>query len=136
MPKHDEAAEKGDDLAPSRGIAIGVLLGVSLGDIVVVDAMNEPMQSPERYASTDRWLLDGQQRITALLAYRRDAVEPFAGTACAHRWSDLNVAEQRRVWRTQIGIYRVRTSDPAYAREIYRRMNFGGTPHTEDQRPE
>lgn len=110
------------------------LLGVSLGTIVVVDASSEPMRGPEMFARTDKWLLDGQQRISALLAYRNDEIEPFAGTECAHRWSDLDVVEKRRVWHVQIGVYKIRTSDEAYCREIYNRMNFGGVAHAEDQR--
>ena len=109
-------------------------LGITLGSIVVVDALNMRMQDNGRFAGTDRWLLDGQQRVSALLAYRNNEITVFAGTACEHRWSDLSEIEQRRIQHVQIGIIKVMTDDPEYCREIYDRLNFGGTAHTEDQR--
>lgn len=113
------------------------LLGIGLGTLVVVDAMNCPMQDLDRFAATDRWLLDGQQRCTALLAYRNDALRIFEGTECEHGWSDLDEVERRRFARLQIGVMKIRTDDPSYCLEIYRRLAFGGTPHAADdpQRP-
>jgi hypothetical protein len=110
------------------------LLGVSLGSLVVVDALNMPMAAPDRFAATDRWLLDGQQRVTALLAYRNDEIAVFQGTECEHRWSDLGTVERRGFWHVQIGLVKVATDDADYCREIYDRLNFGGTVHDEDQR--
>lgn len=110
------------------------LLGISLGSLVVVDALHCPMPSKDRFAATDRWLLDGQQRVSALLSYRNDEIEIFQGTECAHRWSDLGEIERRRFHHIQIGLVKVQTDDPEYCREIYDRLNFGGTAHTEDQR--
>lgn len=110
------------------------LLGISIGSIVVVDAINCPMPSPDRFARTDRWLIDGQQRCNALIEYRQNNLTVFRGTQCEHRWEDLTVHEQRRFWRTQIGVIKVRTDDVAYCAELYNRLNFGGTAHREDQR--
>ncbi len=110
------------------------LLGISIGTIVVVDAMNCPMPQEERFAATDRWLLDGQQRCAALIDYRNDKIRVFRGTPCEHGWSDLNTNERRRFWHIQIGVVKIQTDDPAYCREIYDRLNFGGTIHIEDQR--
>lgn len=110
------------------------LLGISIGTIVVVDAMNCPMQNPDRFAATDRWLLDGQQRCAALLDYREDRLTIFRGTECEHRWSDLTEIERRRFWRTQIGVLKVQTDDVEYCKEVYDRLAFGGTDHTDDQR--
>jgi hypothetical protein len=113
------------------------LLGLGLGTIVVVDAINCPMQSRDRFAATDRWLLDGLQRCTALGAYRRDEIAVFRGTECEHRWSDLTTNERRRISRLQIGVMKIRTEDVDKCLEIYRRLAFGGTPHAADdpQRP-
>lgn len=110
------------------------LLGLSLGSLVVVDALNCPMPAPDRFALTDRWLLDGQQRVSALLAYRADEISIFQGTECEHRWSDLGVIERRRFCHIQIGLVKIQTDDEVYCREVYDRLNFGGTSHTEDQR--
>lgn len=109
-------------------------LGIPLGSIVIVDAMNLPMPGPERYAATDRWLIDGQQRCRALIDYRNDAITVLRGTPCEHRWSDLTERERRRFHRIQIGVIRIETDDVGHCREIYDRMNFGGTAHTQDQR--
>lgn len=109
-------------------------LGITLGSLVVVDALNLGMQTNGRFARTDRWLLDGQQRVSALLAYRNDEIAVFAGTECEHRWSDLSEVERRRFQHGQIGIVKVATDDVDYCREVYDRLNFGGTAHTEDQR--
>jgi len=121
-------------LAQKTRFVESALLGITMGSIVVCDAMNLPMQSPHRFARTDRWLVDGQQRLMALLDYRNDLITPFAGTACEHRWSDLTVVERRRFWSLQIGIIRIATADEALLREIYDRLNFGGTAHTDEQR--
>lgn len=110
------------------------LLGVSLGSLVVVDAINCPMPARDRFAITDRWLLDGQQRVSALLAYRADEISIFQGSECEHRWSDLGLIERRRFSHIQIGLMKVQTDDADYCREVYNRLNFGGTAHTEDQR--
>lgn len=110
------------------------LLGVGLGTIVVVDAINCPMQNDDRFAATDRWLLDGRQRCSALRDYGAGLVTVFRGTECEHRWDDLNTVERRRFNRLQIGVMKIQTDDVAYCREIYNRLNYGGTPHEEDER--
>ena len=113
-----------------------VLLGISIGSIVVVDAMNLPMQGEnrERFATTDRWLIDGQQRCNALLDYRASKITVFAGTPCEHRFEDLNEIERRRFRNMQIGLIKIETDDIEYCKELYDRLNFGGTAHTQDQR--
>ncbi|MFZ3482076.1 DUF262 domain-containing protein [Sphingomonas sp. 3-13AW] len=121
------------DLQKERFVE-SALLGISLGSLVVVDALHCPMPSNDRFAATDRWLLDGQQRVSALLAYRADEISVFRGTECEHRWSDLGEIERRKFWYIQIGIVKIETDDPDYCREIYDRLNFGGTPHTVGQR--
>lgn len=110
------------------------LLGLHLGSIVVVDAMNCPMPSKDRFAATDRWLLDGQQRLSAIAAYRDDEITVFSDTDCEHRWSDLGVVERRKVWHIQMGVFKVATDDVDYCREVYNRLNFGGTPHESHQK--
>lgn len=121
------------DEARKVALVESLLLGVSIGTIVVVDAKNLPMNG-ELFADTDMWLLDGQQRVGALLDYSNDLFPVFVGTACEHRWSDLNQIERRFAWRQQIGIIKIQTDDEAKCRAIYDRMNFGGIAHTEDQR--
>lgn len=111
-----------------------LLLGISIGSIVVVDALNMEMQNPNLFAKTDRWLIDGQQRLTAIQDYVEGRLTVFVGTVCEHKFSDLNEVELRRVRGLDIGMIRVHTIDEEMCRQIYDRLNFGGTPHTEDQR--
>ena len=110
------------------------LLGIGLGSLVVVDAMNLEMQDNGRFCAVDRHLLDGQQRVRALLDYREGRLTVFRGSACEHGWDDLTEIERRRFRRIQIGIMKIQTADVDMCREIYDRMNFGGTAHTDDQR--
>ncbi len=109
------------------------LLGIGLGSIVVVDAMNLAMQPNGRFPAVDRHLLDGQQRIRALLDYRHGRLTVLRGTPCEHRWDDLTEIERRKFRNIQIGVVKIQTDDPALCREIYNRMNFGGTAHTAAQ---
>ena len=106
-------------------------LGLHLGTIIWNDA-GEAMQDG-KFHPTDRYLLDGQQRITALTAYVQDAFSVFAGTPYEHRWSDLNAIERRTFGQIQIGYSKVNTTDDALLRTIYDRLNFGGIPHSPDQ---
>ena len=108
-------------------------LGITLGSLVVVDGSDVPMQDG-RYTRTDRWLIDGQQRLTALLAYRHEGLRVFAGTSCEHVYSDLTERETRQLDNITIGLTRIRSGDERRLAAIYNRLNFGGIAHTEDQR--
>lgn len=108
-------------------------LGLHLGTIVYNDALNLPMIG-SRFAHTDRWLIDGQQRCSALAAYVADEFVIFRGTPHEHRWSELNTVETRYFHRIQIGYTKIESSDEQHLRMVYDRLNFGGMAHTENQR--
>ncbi len=74
-------------------------------------------------------LIDGQQRLRALHAYVNDEFEVFG---CL--WSETSKIEKRRFEGVSFTLAKVDSIDEAFLRELYNRMNFGGTPHTEDQR--
>lgn len=78
---------------------------------------------------TEGWLIDGQQRIGAILAYVLEGLEVFGGTEHGHRWSDLSGAERGVFARIQIPSVRIASSDAGHLEEIYRRLAFGGVPH-------
>ena len=72
----------------------------------------------------DGWLLDGQQRMSAIIEYVAGAF-PVMGW----RYPDLPEADKR--WfgmRTMAGI-QTSLEDPARCREVYERLARGGTPH-------
>lgn len=117
----------------SRAFVESAWLGFHLGTIVVNQA-NDDVDAQGRFPRCDKWLIDGQQRLTAIMRYVSDGFAVFVGTEHEHRWSDLKVNESRRFGHIQIGISRIRTDDEDRLRQLYNMMAFGGTPHTEEER--
>jgi hypothetical protein len=78
-------------------------------------------------------LLDGQQRISAIRDFVTDNLAIFGNTY----FSDLDTATQRkRFLRVHFRRVEVQhTEDEDLLKELYERLNFGGTPHTEEDRP-
>jgi hypothetical protein len=97
--------------------------GLPIGSLVVNVA--------ETYASRfSSWLIDGQQRATAITEYAADA---FPVNGCL--WSELAEVD-RRVFRMAkiISVYETKFEDEDVLREVYNRLAYGGTAHTEEQR--
>lgn len=70
------------------------------------------------------WLLDGQQRLTAILAYVGDEFPVFG-----FRWSELTIVDHRSFGNRPFPAYRTNTDDIAACAEIYDRLAYGGTAH-------
>lgn len=120
--------------ARERAFVESAWLGFHLGVIVWNDA-GDGMGAGDMFHRTDRWLVDGQQRLTALTRYAESRFAVFVGTPHEHRYSDLNEVERRRFNSFQIGAARISTTDESKLRYIYNVMAFdGGVPHDEDQR--
>jgi len=78
----------------------------------------------------DLWLIDGQQRLTALDRYWSDAFPVFG-----LYWSEVETNRQRQfLTSTHFPAFETRIRNEDEIRELYDRMNFGGVAHTEDQR--
>ncbi|OUV22975.1 MAG: hypothetical protein CBC55_02730 [Gammaproteobacteria bacterium TMED95] len=75
------------------------------------------------------WLLDGQQRLLTIEDYINDKFKVFD-----LYFSDLTKAEVRRFMNTPFKRHEVALHDEAKIKDLYNRLNFGGTAHTEDQR--
>ena len=59
----------------------------------------------------------------------------FVGTEHEHGWNDLDIPQQRRFRNTSLGYITIdRDFSLEALKEIYNRLNFSGTAHTEDQR--
>ena len=73
----------------------------------------------------DSWLLDGQQRVTAVLEYIADAF-PVLG----YRFSELTEIDYRK-WSMAVAFPCMMTNieDEAQLREVYDRLAYGGTAH-------
>lgn len=84
---------------------------------------------PFKPHKTDLWLIDGQQRLRALDAYLSDEWPVFG-----YRWSELRRFEQRRFESVPFAQSTTHEDDEGVLRELYDRLNFGGTPHEESQR--
>lgn len=72
----------------------------------------------------DNLLLDGQQRITAILDYVADE---FA--VLGYRWSELNPIDRRQFGLIPMSYMETSLEDMNLLREVYDRLAYGGTPH-------
>lgn len=73
----------------------------------------------------ENWLLDGQQRVTAVLAYMADEFQVYG-----HSFSELTEVDHR-IWdmSTSFPCKITNINDEAMLREVYDRLAYGGTPH-------
>lgn len=105
----------------------GVFLNFGCGYLVVNgrEWENTPDARPAPMAG---WLIDGQQRVAAIRDFLADAFPVFDNVY----WSMLDLPTQRRRFLSvpfpQFELEYV--SDERLLKEIYDRLNFGGTPHT------
>lgn len=93
---------------------------------------NDQMEriNDREYYPRDMWLLDGQQRLTALDRFFDDAFPVFG-----LYWSGISESRQRGfLMGTIFSAYEVRNKTELELREIYDLKNFGGVPHEEHQR--
>ena len=72
----------------------------------------------------DGLLLDGQQRITAIMDYVADAF-PVLG----HLWSDLTPIDQRQFGLIPMAYLETQLTDMGLIQEVYDRLAYGGTAH-------
>jgi hypothetical protein len=73
---------------------------------------------------TDGWLLDGQQRVTAILAYICGDFPVFG-----YRFAEVTLPERRNFMTMPVGALITNITDPEACRHVYQRLAYGGTPH-------
>jgi uncharacterized protein with ParB-like and HNH nuclease domain len=73
---------------------------------------------------TDQWLIDGQQRITALLSYIAGDFDVFG-----HRWQNLPRVDQRSFEMSHFPCVQLGMTDRDKLEDIYNRLAYGGTAH-------
>jgi len=93
--------------------------GYHLGCVVVNDQMHRNGDS--RY---DLWLIDGQQRLTAIRDYLDDVFPVFGA-----KYSELSERDHRRFYMITFAFAEIKESSLRRLEELYERMNYGGTPH-------
>lgn len=103
----------------------GIFLGLGTGYYVVHEADWNPDGSVKPMSG---WLIDGQQRISALRDFLQDKLTVFEGIL----FSDLDRATQRKRLLNKPFPYVSLEygQDERALRELYVRLNFGGMPHT------
>jgi len=107
-----------------------VLLGFPPGAIVTVEA--DWIEGPNGEAVHKRgtnWLIDGQQRVTAIQEFVEGRLVVFDGL----RYADMPRAEQLRRF-DRVVLTRIvlpASTDEATLKALYLRMNYGGVPHSQ-----
>ena len=89
-----------------------------------------------RNGSTYRIVIDGQQRITAILDFLRDAFsldEPYTGDKKGKKFSELDQETQDRFLSYQIDFNEAVNPSEAEAREVYARVNKYTVPLTKQE---
>jgi len=83
------------------------------------------LNTPETYQHpTDLWLIDGQQRISAILDYVAGYFPVFG-----HRYTDLTIVEQRTFENIVFPCISLRLENEAELEDLYNRLAYGGTHH-------
>ena len=99
--------------------------GFSLGTYVV----NKVPWNSGMIHEADDYLLDGLQRLTAIMRYTNDEFKVFG-----YFYSELDRIDYCRFENVSFPQLRVNLTSDTQLRELYNALNYGGTPHTEDQR--
>jgi hypothetical protein len=77
------------------------------------------------HTECDSWLLDGQQRMTAFMAYVEGQFPVFGA-----RYGELIDADRRRFdYSMPIPVVEVDVRDLALCQDIYNRLAYGGVAH-------
>ncbi|MBI6882756.1 DUF262 domain-containing protein [Pseudomonas putida] len=107
----------------------GVFLGLNVGSYVVngrdyeTNGDDKPMSG---------WLIDGQQRITSIARFINDEIAIFGNI----HYSELPLGEKRRRFDNIVFpcVELEYQEDENLLKELYLRLNFGGTAHTQADR--
>lgn len=105
----------------------GVCLGLTTGSYVI---NGRDYDKSGNDLPMSGWLLDGQQRITAIARFIQGEIAIFGSV----RYSDLSIGERRRRFDNVIFpcIELEYQADEEVLKELYRRLNFSGTAHTQE----
>lgn len=106
-----------------RAYIEGIFLGLGTGQYVV---NGRDWDEAGEELVTSGWLIDGQQRITALSVFVQGRLAVFGG---AH-FGDLERSEARRFMRTCFPCFELEfTGEEAVLRNLYDRLNFCNQAH-------
>lgn len=124
------------DLQRKINLIESLFCGIDIGVFLVVNNFDCP--------KIDGWLIDGQQRLSAIRDFVLDKFSVFNGQLSYSNMAEVNltfantdeVRPARIFWRRgYIHIGRITDiTDESILREIYNRHNFGGVAHKESER--
>jgi hypothetical protein len=101
--------------------------GIYLGLFIYNESMS---RAPE----LDGVLVDGQQRLSAIERYLAGELAVPAPDGSSYLWTDLTADEKAHFYRIPFGFQIVQVHNEAELQHLYNLLNFGGTPHTQEQR--
>lgn len=109
----------------------GLPLGTfTFNTTVGMDSNKRIDDNGEEYYAGNRWLLDGQQRLTTLHKYFSNEFAVFN-----YYWSDLSKNEKMGLlMHSPFPSYETKIADELECRKLYDILAFGGTPHEPHQR--
>lgn len=81
-------------------------------------------RTPDMHSPYDGWLLDGQQRVTAIMEYVNDGF-PVRG----YLYSELMPVDHRIFNMISFACLETSLDDPSKLEDVYNRLAYGGTPH-------
>ncbi|WP_137917206.1 DUF262 domain-containing protein [Hydrogenophaga sp. 2FB] len=104
----------------------GIFLGLGTGTYVLHQLDWDSEGKPKPMAG---WLIDGQQRMSAIRDFVHGGMTIFDGVS----YADLDDATRKRRFLRQVFPYHEikYTPDEARLKTLYERLNFGGIPHTQ-----
>ncbi len=102
-----------------------------LGLPIAAYVYNQPSFFSAQGLRTDMWLIDGQQRWTAIHDYVAGRFEAFG-----RRYPDLSVREQRAFRQMTFPSIVLKSNDPVMLKDIYERLAYGGVAHEPEPEPE
>lgn len=109
----------------------GIFLGFGTGQFVVNGSDWQPGEYGIEHKPFSGWLIDGQQRISAVRDFVFNGMVLFEGLT----YKGMTAPEVRRFHREQFPCFELDyTADEQLLKTLYNRLNFGGVAHTPEQR--
>jgi uncharacterized protein with ParB-like and HNH nuclease domain len=103
-----------------------IYLGYDLGSIVINGYVNGKNDTLVKFSDC---LIDGQQRIEAMLEYN-DNKFPIFGSY----WKELDRQDQTRFLYKEVGKRMVHCFDEQKLKDVYNHLNFSGTRHKKSEK--
>lgn len=110
-----------------RNFVESLFLGMNCG-VYIVNGLDWDDNGRKPMAG---WLLDGQQRLSALRDFFHEGMVVFGDVT----FEGLTKAERLRFLRKSLSCHQLNyIADEKLLKELYNRLNFSGTPHEAHQR--